>query len=65
MAKEALKLYLVWEEEHDEETCPKTYESSAGSIEVQSVKNIFSRYEQLYGVKWVIAIPKRSRKFLN
>ena len=44
--------YLAFEEEHDEETCTKTHEGSAGSMEVESVKTMFSRSEELYGVKY-------------
>lgn len=44
--------YLAWQEDHDEESCTKTHEGSAGSMEVESVKMMFSRSEELYGVKY-------------
>ena len=44
--------YLAWQEKHDDEACTKTHEGSAGSMEVESVKMMFSRSEELYGVKY-------------
>jgi len=44
--------YLAWKEEHDDETCTKIHESSAGSMEVESVKTMFLRSEELHGVKY-------------
>lgn len=37
--------YLEWKEAHDDEDCAKNHEGSAGSMEVESVKNMFSRSE--------------------
>ena len=42
--------YLAWQENHDEKACTKTHEGSAGSMEVESVKMMFSRSEELHGV---------------
>lgn len=44
--------YLAWQEEHDEETCANTHQGSAGSMEVQSIKSMFLRSEELHGVKY-------------
>lgn len=45
--------YLAWKEEHDEETCTKNHEGSAGSMEVESMKEMFLRSKELYSVKYV------------
>lgn len=44
--------YLAWKDDHNEENCMKTHEGSAGSMEVESIKMMFLRSEELYGVKY-------------
>ncbi|XP_067208105.1 uncharacterized protein [Linepithema humile] len=45
--------YLAWKAEHDEEICTKTHEGSAGGMEVESMKTMFLRSNELHGVKYV------------
>lgn len=45
--------YLEWKAEHDDETCAKTHEGSSGGMEVESVKTMFLRSDELHGVKYV------------
>lgn len=44
--------YLEWKEDHDDEDCTKNHEGSAGSMEVESVKKMFLRSEEVHGVKY-------------
>lgn len=44
--------HQAWEEDYDEEACTKTHDGSAGSMEVEAIKTMFARSEQLYGVKY-------------
>ncbi|KYN08186.1 hypothetical protein ALC62_00832 [Cyphomyrmex costatus] len=41
--------YLEWKKDH----CTKNHEGSAGNMEVESVKKMFLRLEELHGVKYI------------
>lgn len=43
--------YQIWLQDHEEE-CTKNHDGSAGKMEVDSVKDMFSRSEENFGVKY-------------
>lgn len=44
--------YQAWEENHDKESCAQTHKGSTGSMEVEAIKIMFTRSEELHGVKY-------------